>query len=43
VVEAPVRMVEKTNGNSMHSGLKPILYVIRMFLAIIMVLMRKED
>ena len=43
VVEAPAKMVEKTNGNSMHSGLKPIFYVIRMFLAIIMVLMRKED
>lgn len=43
VVEAPVRMREKTGGNSMHSGLKPLLYVIRMFLAVVMVLMRKEE
>jgi glycosyltransferase involved in cell wall biosynthesis len=43
VVEAPVKMRQKEGGSSMHSGLKPILYVIRMFLAVIMVLMRKED
>lgn len=43
VVEAPVRMVEKTKGKSMHSGLKPLIYIVRMFLAIIMVLLRKED
>lgn len=43
VVEAPVMMREKTTGNSMHSGLKPLIYVIRMFLAIVTVLMRKEN
>lgn len=43
VVEAPVIMIEKTEGKSMHSGLKPFFYVIRMFLAILMVLLRKED
>lgn len=42
VLEAPVRMNEK-HGKSMHQGLRPIIYVIRMFLAIIMVLLRKEE
>lgn len=41
VVEAPVGMKEK-QGKSMHQGLRPIVYVIRMFLAIIMILLRKE-
>jgi len=27
----------------MHSGLRPLVYVARMFLAILMVLLRKED
>lgn len=43
IVETPVIMREKTEGKSMHSGLKPFFYVIRMFLAILMVLLRKED
>lgn len=43
IAEAPVRMVEKVNGKSIHSGLKPIIYVFRMFLAILMVLLRKEN
>ena len=43
VVEAPVIMREKQGGKSMHSGLRPVIYVIRMFLAILMVLLRKED
>jgi glycosyltransferase involved in cell wall biosynthesis len=42
VVEAPVRMKGK-QGKSMHRGLRPIVYVIRMFLAIIVALLRKED
>ena len=42
VVEAPVRMKEK-QGKSMHRGLRPIVYVLRMFLAIIMVLLSKKD
>lgn len=41
VVEAPVRMVEKVGGKSMHSGLKPVFYVVRMSLAIVMVLLKK--
>ena len=43
VVEAPVKMKEKPNGKSMHGGLRPARYIVRMFLAIIMVLVRKED
>ena len=41
VVETPVRMVENPRGESMHSGLKPLFYVIRMALAIVMVLLKK--
>lgn len=40
IVEAPVTMKENTHGKSMHSGLRPLLYVLKMFLAIIMVLVR---
>lgn len=43
LIEAPVIMTEKKDGKSMHSGLRPLFYVIRMFLAIFMVLLRKED
>ncbi len=40
IVEAPVVMKGNSCGKSMHSGLKPVLYVIKMILAIIMVLVR---
>lgn len=40
IVESAVEMREK-NGKSMHSGLKPLVYIIKMFLAIIMVIVRK--
>lgn len=43
VVESPVRMFVNVEGDTMHSGLKPIMYIIKMFLAILMVLVRKED
>lgn len=43
VIEAPVRMFEKSKGKSMHSGLGPLIYIVRMFLAIIMVFLRKEE
>lgn len=42
IVESPVRMVPNTGG-TMHSGFRPIIYIIRMFLAIIIILLRKED
>jgi glycosyltransferase involved in cell wall biosynthesis len=40
IVEAPVEMKENSFGKSMHNGIKPLLYVIKMALAIIMVLVR---
>lgn len=43
VTEAPATMKEKPGGKSMHSGFKPFVYIIRMFLAIVMVLLRKKD
>ena len=42
VVEAPVKMKEK-QGKSMHQGLRPLIYVMRMFLAIVMVLLTRKD
>ena len=41
IVETPVVMVENKYGKSMHSGLRPVLYVVKMLLAIIMVLVRR--
>lgn len=43
LAEAPVRMIEKQDSKSMHSGLKPFFYILRMVLAIIMVLLYRED
>ena len=40
IVETSVVMIENLHGKSMHSGLRPIAYVVKMFLAIIMVLVR---
>jgi glycosyltransferase involved in cell wall biosynthesis len=42
LVETPVMMKEK-KGKSMHHGFKPVVYVIRMFLAITIVLLGKEE
>ncbi|GAB4537308.1 MAG: glycosyltransferase family 2 protein [Thermodesulfovibrionia bacterium] len=42
VIEAPVHMSINNAGDSMHSGLKPFMYVVRMALAVIMILLRKE-
>jgi glycosyltransferase involved in cell wall biosynthesis len=43
IVEAPVHMISNIEGDSMHSGIKPLIYIIRMFLAVIIILLRKED
>jgi hypothetical protein len=43
VVESPVKMKESTGNKSMHSGLKPMFYVIKMFLAIVMVWLRRKS
>ena len=40
IAETSVEMIENREGRSMHSGLRPISYLVKMFLAIIMVLVR---
>ncbi|MBF0518044.1 MAG: glycosyltransferase family 2 protein [Nitrospirae bacterium] len=42
IAETPVKMFDRTDGVSMHSGIKPLIYMIRMFLAIIMVVLRRD-
>lgn len=42
IKEVPVRMYSKKNGKSMHSGLKPIYYIFKMFLSIILTMLRRE-
>ncbi|HXX34054.1 MAG TPA: glycosyltransferase family 2 protein [Thermodesulfobacteriota bacterium] len=41
IKEVPVRMVESPGKKSMHSGWKPLYYVFKMFLSILVTLMRK--
>jgi glycosyltransferase involved in cell wall biosynthesis len=41
IKEVPVRMFENQGRKSMHSGWKPIYYVFKMFLSIMVTLMRK--
>jgi len=41
IKEVPVRMVESQEKKSMHSGWKPLYYVFKMFLSILVTLMRK--
>jgi hypothetical protein len=40
VREIPAVMHARTAGTSMHSGLKPVVYMVRMFFSIIAVLFR---
>lgn len=42
VLEVPVTMRERISGVSMHSGWKPFYYVLKMWLAISMVLLREK-
>ena len=39
--EVPVRMYENPDGKSMHSGWKPIYYIFKMLLSILVTLLRK--
>lgn len=39
--ESPVKMHHNSEGKSMHSGLKPLYYIFKMFLSILVTLMRK--
>jgi glycosyltransferase involved in cell wall biosynthesis len=41
IKEVPVRMFENQDKKSMHSGWKPIYYIFKMFLSILVTLMRK--
>lgn len=41
-VEVPVAMYPRAEGKSMHSGLKPLYYVFKMFLSIFVTLLRKN-
>ena len=41
IVEVPVRMFENPDKKSMHSGLKPLYYMFKMFLSIFVTLMRR--
>ncbi len=43
VVEAPVRMRNSADKKSMHSGMRPLFYIIKMALAIVMVLLEREE
>ena len=42
MTEVPVRMFENNAGKSMHSGLKPLYYMFKMFLSICVTLMREK-
>ena len=42
VEEVPVTMRERLGGESMHSGLRPIYYIFKMWLAIAIVLLRQK-
>ena len=42
IVEIPVRMLENSEGKSMHSGFKPLYYMFIMLLSICVTLMREK-
>ncbi len=41
--EIPVVMHQKNNKKSMHSGIKPLYYIFKMFLSIFLTLLRKRE
>jgi glycosyltransferase involved in cell wall biosynthesis len=41
--EVPVTMAERVGGKSMHSGLRPLYYIMKMLLSISMVVLNYED
>jgi len=41
--EVPVKMYPSATGKSMHSGLKPVYYIFKMFLSIFITLIRKKE
>lgn len=42
ILEVPVRMTANASGRSMHSGIRPIYYVFKMLLSIIVTLLRNH-
>ena len=42
VKEVPVIMMERAGGTSMHAGLKPLYYIIKMILSIVMVVLSQR-
>lgn len=42
IKEVPVTMFPSASGKSMHSGLKPVYYIFKMFLSILVTLLRKR-
>ncbi len=42
ISETPVKMFNRLDGISMHSGIRPLIYMIRMLLAIVMVMLRRD-
>ncbi|MBC8427156.1 MAG: glycosyltransferase family 2 protein [Desulfobacterales bacterium] len=42
IKEIPMIMYDRTTGTSMHSGLKPVYYIFKMFLSMLMTLLRKK-
>lgn len=43
IVEIPVEVLPRTGGKSQHRGLKPLYYIIKMFLSIFVILLRKKS
>lgn len=43
IAEIPVRMFANPAGTSMHSGIKPLYYVFKMFLSIAVILLRRKQ
>ena len=42
IEEIPVRMLDRTEGVSMHSGLKPIYYMLKVPLSILIIVIREK-
>jgi hypothetical protein len=41
--EVPVRMLANARGSSMHHGLKPLYYIFKMFLSLLVTLLRSRS
>lgn len=42
IIEVPVNMKDRINGTGMHSGIKPVLYIVQVILSILIVLLRHK-